>query len=35
MKIVIGLIAGKSGDSLTDELHNLGYHVAIISGGGY
>lgn len=28
----IGLIAGKSGDSLTDELHKRGYKVAIICG---
>lgn len=28
----IGLIAGHSGDSLTDELHNLGYEVAIVGG---
>lgn len=28
----IGLIAGKSGDSLTDELHKRGYKVAIVCG---
>lgn len=28
----IGLIAGKSGDSLTDELHKRGYRVAIVCG---
>ncbi len=28
----IGLIAGKSGDSLSDELHKKGYRVAIICG---
>ncbi len=32
MMITIGLVAGKSGDSLTDELHSLGYRVAIVSG---
>ncbi|WP_428260206.1 ATP-grasp domain-containing protein [Gallibacter sp. Marseille-QA0791] len=29
---MIGLIAGKSGDSLTDELHKRGYSVAIVCG---
>ena len=29
---MIGLIAGKSGDSLTDELHNVGHQVAIVCG---
>jgi len=28
----IGLVAGKSGDSLTDELHRLGYAVALVGG---
>ncbi|MGN0506559.1 MAG: ATP-grasp domain-containing protein [Lachnospiraceae bacterium] len=32
MEAVIGLIAGKSGDSLTDELHKKGYLVALICG---
>ena len=32
MNTTIGLVAGKSGDSLTDELHALGYRVAIVSG---
>lgn len=29
---ILGLIAGHSGDSLTDELHKLGYSVAIVCG---
>ena len=32
VKTMIGLIAGKSGDSLTDELHDLGYQVALVVG---
>lgn len=31
-KEIIGLIAGHSGDSLTDELHERGYQVAIVCG---
>lgn len=34
MREIIGLIGGKSGDSLTDELHNIGFRVAIVAGGG-
>lgn len=32
MKTCIGLIAGHSGDSLTDELHKRGFKVAIVGG---
>lgn len=28
----IGMVAGKSGDSLTDQLHELGYKVVLIAG---
>ncbi len=32
MKEIIGLIAGKSGDSLTDEIHSQSYGVALVAG---
>lgn len=32
MKKCIGLVAGHSGDSLTDKLRNIGYQVALVGG---